>query len=404
MPGNEERQPRKGSIVGKPPWVRAKRNVIRLPRTATRTATTEAPSPVPSWSHQPGDAEYVELLTSHTESRRETEYCRVRYPDADDYDLFDDEDHSQSSFGVPITPTPAWKRSCEERAETRAETELYSKRSRHGELPCLEFASAGFAEKTKNLLMTKDKLPLGKLGLAICQHDILADYHTFISCKMGDVRPDVEEGKRIAQTLSSVQQPSDLALRQLMNVVSDQSNMIVGLTAAVDSCMVRLTQLQKQLAEAVSSVVKKTPEAKLPEETCLAFENLTQLWRIPQLAVLWPDLSNAHFKSVDLNKKMQKWIRTKRGKPHDHVTACTDFFRVYLKEACEPPTLVKRYAVRISDSCAKHPELRDFPEELVEQLIGVCLDGHRLGMRELSCPVSVTALRRNPTPYVLILI
>ncbi|VDO29271.1 unnamed protein product [Heligmosomoides polygyrus] len=246
--------------------------------------------------------------------------------------------------------------------------------------------------------MTKDKLPLGKLGLAICQHDILADYHTFISCKMGDVRPDVEEGKRIAQTLSSVQQPSDLALRQLMNVVSDQSNMIVGLTAAVDSCMVRLTQLQKQLAEAVSSVVKKTPEAKLPEETCLAFENLTQLWRIPQLAVLWPDLSNAHFKSVDLNKKMQKWIRTKRGKPHDHVTACTDFFRVYLKEACEPPTLVKLYAVRISDSCAKRPELRDFPEELVEQLIGVCLDGLRLGMRELSCPVSVIALRRNPTP------
>ncbi|VDP03498.1 unnamed protein product [Heligmosomoides polygyrus] len=212
--------------------------------------------------------------------------------------------------------------------------------------------------------MTKDKLPIGKLGLAICQHDILADYHTFISCKMGDVRPVVEEGKRIAQTLSSVQQPADLIVRQLMNVVLDQSNMIIGLTAAVDSCIVRLTQLQKQLAEAVSSVVKKSPEAKLPEETCLAFENLTQLWRIPQLAVLWPDLSNARFK------------------------------------ACEPPTFVKRYAVRISDSCAKRPELRDFPEELVEQLIGVCLDGLRLGMRELSCPVSVTALRRNPTPYM----
>ncbi|VDP27118.1 unnamed protein product [Heligmosomoides polygyrus] len=229
---------------------------------------------------------------------------------------------------------------------------------------------------------------------------------------MGDVRPDVEEGKRIAQTLSSVQQSSDLIVRQLTNVIANQSNMIVGLTVAlnpkpkflvgqVDSCMVRLTQLQKQLAEAVSSVVKKSPEAKLPEGTCLGFENLTQLWRIPQLAVLWPDLSNAIFKSVDLNKKMEKWIRAKRGKPNDHVTECTDFFRVYLKEACEPPTLVKRYAVRISDSCAKRPDLRDFPEELVEQLIGVCLDRLRLGMRELSCPVSVTALMRNPTPFWL---
>ncbi|VDP52300.1 unnamed protein product [Heligmosomoides polygyrus] len=49
--------------------------------------------------------------------------------------------------------------------------------------------------------------------------------------------------------------------------------------------MVRLTQLQKQLAEAVLSVVKKSPEAKRPEEACLAFENLTQLWPIPQLAI-----------------------------------------------------------------------------------------------------------------------
>ncbi|VDO99061.1 unnamed protein product [Heligmosomoides polygyrus] len=251
----------------------------------------------------------------------------VRYPNVDNFDLFNDEDNSQpsqpllsqssqssllqSSFGAPITPTLARK--------------------------------------------------------------------TFISCKMGDVRPDVEEGKRIAQTLSSVQQSSDLIVRQLMNVIADQSNMIVGLTAAVDSCMARLTQLQKQLTEAVSSVVKKSPEAKLPEETCLAFENLTQLSRIPQLAVLWLDLSNAIFKSVDLNKKMEKWIRTKRGKPDDHVTECTDFFRVYLKEACEPPTLVKRYAVRISDPCTKRSDLRDFPEELVEQLIVLAFAGrHRL--------------------------
>ncbi|VDO40998.1 unnamed protein product [Heligmosomoides polygyrus] len=133
--------------------------------------------------------------------------------------------------------------------------------------------------------MTKDKLPLGKLGLAICQHDILADYHTFISYKMGDVRPDVEEGKTIAQTLSSVQQPSDLIVRQLMNVIADQSNMIVGLTAAVDSCMVRLTRIETELADARSSVVKKCQEAKLPEDTCLSFENLTQVWRIPQLDV-----------------------------------------------------------------------------------------------------------------------
>ncbi|VDO88078.1 unnamed protein product [Heligmosomoides polygyrus] len=186
-----------------------------------------------------------------------------------------------------------------------------------------------------------------------------------------------------------------------MNVIADHSNMIVGLTAAVDSCMGRLTRIETELADARSSVVKKCQEAKLPEDTCLSFENLTQVWRIPQLDVLeeWPDLSNALFKSVDLNRKMEKWIRTNRGKPGDHVTACTEFFHAYLREACEPPVLVKRYAVRISGSCAKRADLHDFPEQLVEQLIGVCLVGLRLGMRELSCPVSVAALRRNPTPY-----
>ncbi|VDO27298.1 unnamed protein product [Heligmosomoides polygyrus] len=236
----------------------------------------------------------------------------------------------------------------------------------------LRSVSAGFAEKTKSLLMTKDKLPLGKLGLAICQHDIPADYHTFISYKMGDVGPDVEEGK--TQTLSSVQLLSDLIVRQLMNVIADQSNMIVGVTAAVriisyclyflaepqtkifvgqvDSCIVRLTRIETELAGARSSVVKKCQEAKLPEDTCLAFENLTQVWRIPQLEVQedGPDLSNALFKvgapqllpatlltktalpaqilvaECRFKQKDGEVDPDKRGKPGNHVTACTDFF------------------------------------------------------------------------------
>ncbi|VDP50236.1 unnamed protein product [Heligmosomoides polygyrus] len=117
---------------------------------ATRTARNETPSPVPISSHQPMpifDPEHEELLMSDSEYHRYTAYCRVRYPDVDDHDLFDDEDNSQSSqsslsqssFGAPITPMPARKRFYEERAETHAETEPYSKRSRYDELPCLEF-------------------------------------------------------------------------------------------------------------------------------------------------------------------------------------------------------------------------------------------------------------------------
>ncbi|VDO66970.1 unnamed protein product [Heligmosomoides polygyrus] len=220
---------------------------------------------------------------------------------------------------------------------------------------------------------------------------------TFVFHKMGDVRPDIEEGKSIAQRLSDVPQSSDLIVRQLMNIIADQSNMIIGLTAAVDSCMLRLGRVERELAEARSPVEKKSQESKLPEETCLAFENLTQMWHIPQLPLReWPDLSNARFNSVDLNAKMASWIRTNRGRPDDHVTACTDFFRAYLKEACEPPALVKRYAVRISRSCAKRSHLHDLPEQVVEQLIGVCLDGLRLGMWELSS--SAVVLKRNPTP------
>ncbi|VDP59937.1 unnamed protein product [Heligmosomoides polygyrus] len=133
-------------------YLRPKRNGTKLPRSATRraatrTTRTEVPSPVPSSSHQPGDPEHEELLMSDTGSRRDTEYCRVRYPDVDNFDLFDDEDNSQSSqpllsqssesllsqssqslllqssFGAPITPMPARKRSCQERAETRTGTE-----------------------------------------------------------------------------------------------------------------------------------------------------------------------------------------------------------------------------------------------------------------------------------------
>lgn len=48
-------------------------------------------------------------------------------------------------------------------------------------------------------------------------------------------------------------------------------------------------------------------------------------------------------------------------------------------------------------SCAKSTRLLDLPEKIAEPLIGICLDGMRLGAGKLL--VSVDKLEEHPTTY-----
>lgn len=53
--------------------------------------------------------------------------------------------------------------------------------------------------------------------------------------------------------------------------------------------------------------------------------------------------------------------------------------------------------MRLSNTCAKSERLLDLPQEIAQPLIGICLDGMRLGAGELLR--SVDALKEHPTAY-----
>ncbi|VDP05131.1 unnamed protein product [Heligmosomoides polygyrus] len=134
----------------------------------------------------------------------------------------------------------------------------------------------------------------------------------------------------------------------------------------MDSCLAGMQRLEQQQADYTAT---KSKELTLPESIFLAYDNVTQVWRVPQLDVSeMKDIPNACFKSCDLNRVLELWIRNGRIKQDDHIVSCVDFFRKYLRTACDPPQLIQRYAVRLSHSVK--PSLHDLPEQIVEPLIG----------------------------------
>lgn len=57
----------------------------------------------------------------------------------------------------------------------------------------------------------------------------------------------------------------------------------------------------------------------------------------------------------------------------------------------------RRYAVRLTGSCAKSSRLLERPVQIAEPLMGICFDGIHLGARELS--LTADALKAHPTMY-----
>ncbi|VDO33731.1 unnamed protein product, partial [Heligmosomoides polygyrus] len=213
------------------------------------------------------------------------------YTDSD-RDIFDEEEedteeapppsslisHTSSVSGEPIkrkrfmqrspglASPPPFKR--QRRTQTASDTSM--------------MAAKGFAERAKALVKTKKKLPVGAIGRLLCQHDIGADYNTFASNTLRGIRLDVEEGKSVARMLATVPEPSDSIVRQLLSIVEQQQSTIMGLTTVLDSCLAGMQQLEQQQADCT---VTKSKELTLPEPTFLAYDNVTQVWRVPQLDV-----------------------------------------------------------------------------------------------------------------------
>ncbi|VDP57533.1 unnamed protein product [Heligmosomoides polygyrus] len=97
-----------------------------------------------------------------------------------------------------------------------------------------------------------------------------------------------------------------------------------------------MQRLEQQQADYTAT---KSKEVTLSEPTFLAYDNVTQVWRVPQLDVSeMEDIPNACFKST------RALGRNGRIKQDDHIVSCVDFFRKYLRTACDPPQLIQRYA------------------------------------------------------------
>ncbi|ETN77425.1 hypothetical protein NECAME_11053 [Necator americanus] len=167
----------------------------------------------------------------------------------------------------------------------------------------------------------------------------------FVTARLRDARLSISAAKALQIAATQVPPCSHSATRALLNLVTQQSDVIV------DSIMLNVKDLRCELARGGNSIVKST-EKKLPEVTQLHYENLTRQWNIPQIEPF---------------------------------------------KACEPKQLIQNYACRQSGRCAKSEHLQDLPEQIARVLIECCVDGLRLGASELL--MNADEIKKSPTKY-----
>ncbi|KHJ87277.1 hypothetical protein OESDEN_12952 [Oesophagostomum dentatum] len=239
------------------------------------------------------------------------------------------------------------------------------------------------------LPLVEDKIvDLGNFGALLSRYDARgSEYTEFIMERLRACRPNVSEVKRLQESLCNLPVSSDNIVRRLVEIIGEQTNVIIGLCSVVDSVVLNFEALSSKMQRTAAQITK-VADAKLPVETNLHESNLTRSWNIR---------SAPPFKAFNLNKLMRKWRIPGRCRPTDHVSHCVDFLHHYLVEACEPATAVQEYACRVSGGCAKDTSLKDIPEDIVDVLTGCCLDGLLMGAPELC--MTAEELSENPTEY-----
>ncbi|EYC14826.1 hypothetical protein Y032_0039g28 [Ancylostoma ceylanicum] len=254
------------------------------------------------------------------------------------------------------------------------------------EFPSVCTRFQGLKEKTDRLLQS-NSLSLAGLGQVIAQHECGAEYQELVTTRLRDARVSINAAKALQIAAAQMPESSDSVVRAMLDLVAQQSDVIVGLTSVVDSIMLNVKDLRGELTRA-SNGMAKPMEKKLPEETHLHYKNLTRQWNIPQMEP---------FRAMNLNTLMDGWRRSSRARDDDHVSHCVDFYRLYLVNACEPKQIIQNYACRQSGRFAKFEHLQDLPEPIARVLVECCLDGLRLGAAELL--MTMDEIRMNPTKY-----
>ncbi|EYB96883.1 hypothetical protein Y032_0146g2558 [Ancylostoma ceylanicum] len=169
------------------------------------------------------------------------------------------------------------------------------------------------------------------------------------------------------------------------------SDTILGLATMIDGLQLRLERQSTAIVNA-SHQVTKLARMPLPKEAFFGAKNVHQQWIIPE---------KPPFKRQDLKALLRSWVPNARTPTSDFATLTTDFARHYFVVACEPPTAIQKYSLRVSSRGGKKEELQDLPERIVSALVEFMLEAMGIGQPELGR--TAEELVEHPTQFWLAL-
>ncbi|EYB84303.1 hypothetical protein Y032_0319g2362 [Ancylostoma ceylanicum] len=206
-------------------------------------------------------------------------------------------------------------------------------------------------------LAAVSKLVVEELGRTV-DRNISADadqYDDFLKNVLHKARVDMNRGRSLASTAKSIPQSSDSVVREMTTVVQSMSDTILGLGTMVD----RRSATETREATAVVN----------------ASHQVTKLARMPLPTGAFFETKNVH----------QQWVIQERP-PF---------------KACDSPTAIQKYSLRVCSRGGKKEELQDLPERIVSASVDFMLEAMGVGQPELER--SAEELVEHPTQFWLAL-
>ncbi|EYC19139.1 hypothetical protein Y032_0025g1196 [Ancylostoma ceylanicum] len=167
----------------------------------------------------------------------------------------------------------------------------------------------------RHALCESNKLPVHKLGRSIEKHGIASEYEELVAEKFRAARVDIPND--LQKIVRQLPESSDYAVRGLVEVVHQMSDVIVGMATVVDNLLVN-QQSQTVALKTANNQMNTLASMKLPHGAFLGYANLCRDWVIE---------NNPPFEFMNLKALMHKWTPSARCPKEDLVTQCTDFAR-----------------------------------------------------------------------------
>lgn len=238
-------------------------------------------------------------------------------------------------------------------------------------------------------VLGKEQVSLKDLGELIASTENGMDYERIVTEKMEGMHLEVHGLKdEMQRSMACVGRSTDNVVCDLTPIVEFQGNVLIGVASTLDAVLTSLPVMRRQLNGLHLNVFADSL-ADIPAKTKISTANMSTEWKVER---------QGPFVETGLKEMLKLWEgRDVSGYGGGLKGIATAFYRQYFRSACRPATMIQSYSCRQGRNRGKDKNLKDLPEGILHNLIGVVLDSGGLEKAELD--MTAEELKAAPTDF-----